>query len=185
MSFVSVSAAQQVTAVRLLKEAGIAVERIADNSIFFADSPTAVPSQVLRNLSKIAAEDNLKASRLSGYQVVCKAIIGAAATFTADLPQETVSSWPAKAAAARAYFPGATSAILEAEAEIAGVDIEELVVRIIAKAEVYETAIARLDGLRSAAWAGIEAASSSSDVDATVSDMLSLLRAIVPDYVSG
>jgi len=90
-----------------------------------------------------------------------------------------VAAWPAKAFHARAMITGgASSVLLSTEAAELGVTELALAERIVAKAEVYETLIAKLAAIRQKAEALIERAPSAEVLQATMETIYEELGAL-------
>lgn len=88
--------------------------------------------------------------------------------FVEGISSVEVASWSTKAAAARAHTTENPNPLILAEADLTGENPTELAALIVAKADVYESIIARVTGLRRSLVSSIDAASSAEAVNATL-----------------
>ena len=105
--------------------------------------------------------------------------------FTAGYTAEEVAAWSAKAAAARAELAGTPQPMIAAEAEVTGEIPAALAATILARAEVYETIVARITGLRRATMAAIDAATTAAEVDEALADALARAQAMIAALAAG
>lgn len=101
---------------------------------------------------------------------------------TGPVPAAEKLGWDKKEAAARAHVAGvataAQTAMLEGELEAAGgldADLDDLAVKIIAKADFYALAVARIAGIRRRAMAAIDALGArptQADLEATLAQAM-------------
>lgn len=89
--------------------------------------------------------------------------------FTQGVPAAELASWPAKAAAARAFLAtGIEQSLISAEAAVTGEPADRLAKRIASKAEAYEHIIARVTGLRRATEAAVTTAETPAEIQAAL-----------------
>lgn len=106
----------------------------------------------------------LNAAKAACHAAAVSMIEAATDAITGDVPLAEKLSWTAKEDAAREFLAApegvmpASAAILQGEASVTGEDLTGLATRIVANADAYRAAVARLAGLRRLTSAGIDAA---------------------------
>ena len=108
-------------------------------------------SLTIRTAEEIDA-DNLTREKKSSQAWIAKLLTDTAQAITGDVPVSEQVSWPVKAASARAFLADeatpAQIADLQAEANLTDEAINDLAQAIVARAEAYAQAAAKMAGLR-------------------------------------
>lgn len=118
-----------------------------------------IPTAVERVLNVAQMHD-------TALSMITAKIADVASIFTAGLPRETLAAWSTKAAHARTVMAGGSSNLIDAEAQLSGRSVADLAARVVARADLYELTISKLDGLRSAAWRDVIAATDKAGIEA-------------------
>lgn len=140
----------------------------------------ATPEQ-LDNLGYVSGPEpmaDLGAVRLRAVEGIRTAIIACERQIIGTATDREVASWSDKAAAAQALLEGGEAPQILAEAVLTGEDPAALARAILAKAASYRVLIARITGLRRAAEADIDRATTPEAVGAVLAGARLDLRAL-------
>lgn len=128
-----------------------------------------------RTITKATAEANVLAmARASAHTQTIALIEAATQAITGDVPLAEMLSWTTKEQVARELLAAPvgvaphSAAILQGEADVTGEDLHDLASRIVANADAYRAAVARLAGLRRLTAAAIDAAETNLACEAAV-----------------
>lgn len=131
---------------------------------------TISPDQIVTAPDRAAAA--LEAARDHARDQMLRALSEAAVAMTGPVPQVERDSWPTKAAAARAHLAGTATdkqqEMLAAEAAETGEAVDALVARVVANADAYEVAAARIAGIRRRIAAEVAAATTPAQIAAAM-----------------